>query len=250
MEYFVTGATGFIGKRLVRKLLARRGSTVHFLVRPESKDKIPALLDYWSTTEARAKPVFGDLSQPLLGVSRAEVKALTGKIDHFFHLAAVYDLKADAGSQMVANIDGTRNAVALANEIKAGIFQHASSIAAAGMYEGVFREDMFDEADRRSLLLLQADPEDAADAAAVDARHRHRGRPHQHRSGGLRGRRDRPHRAREGQRRAQGQQPRVPYRRPGSTTARSTSSIRRRTASATCSTPSPRPRTRRRCRCA
>jgi hypothetical protein len=33
MDYFVTGATGFIGKRLVRKLLARPDSTVHFLTR-------------------------------------------------------------------------------------------------------------------------------------------------------------------------------------------------------------------------
>ena len=38
MEYFVTGASGFIGKRLVRKLLARRGAVVHFLVRPSSQD--------------------------------------------------------------------------------------------------------------------------------------------------------------------------------------------------------------------
>jgi NAD(P)-dependent dehydrogenase (short-subunit alcohol dehydrogenase family) len=147
MEYFVTGATGFIGKRLVKKLLARRGTVVHYLVRPESKEKIPALLDYWHTTEARAKPVYGDLAQPMLGLPKAGIKALAGKVDHFFHLAAVYDLKADADSQMVANIDGTRNAVQLANEIKAGIFQHVSSIAAAGMYEGVFREDMFEEAE-------------------------------------------------------------------------------------------------------
>ena len=44
MTYFVTGATGFIGKRLVKKLLARRGTTVYFLVRKESLDKVSALL--------------------------------------------------------------------------------------------------------------------------------------------------------------------------------------------------------------
>ena len=147
MTYFVTGATGFIGRRLVKKLLARRGTVVYFLVRPESRDKIPALLEDWGVDEGRAVAVVGDLGQPMLGVSKAEQKKLAGKIKHFFHLAAVYDLGADAESQIVANIDGTRNAVALANAIKAGVFQHVSSIAAAGMYEGVFREDMFDEAE-------------------------------------------------------------------------------------------------------
>jgi len=147
MAYFVTGATGFIGKRLVTKLLARGGAVVYFLIRKESLDKVPALLDYWGASEERAVPMVGDLGKPLLGLSKADQKKLSGKIRHFFHLAAIYDLKADADSQIVANIDGTKNAVALANAIGAGIFQHVSSIAAAGMYEGVFREDMFDEAE-------------------------------------------------------------------------------------------------------
>jgi len=147
MEYFVTGASGFIGKRLVRKLLARKGAVVHFLMREESKDKVSALLADWNVDEKRARPVYGDLAQPKLGVSKADMKALAGKIDHFFHLAAIYDLKADAESQVLVNIDGTRNAVQCANELKVGCFQHVSSIAAAGMYEGVFREDMFDEAE-------------------------------------------------------------------------------------------------------
>jgi len=147
MQYFVTGASGFIGKRLVRKLLARRGAVVHFLIRESSRDKVPELLEFWGVDEKKAVPVYGDLAQPGLGLSKAAIKELTGKVDHFFHLAAVYDLKADAQSQVVANVEGTRNAVALANELKAGCFQHASSIAAAGMYEGVFREDMFDEAE-------------------------------------------------------------------------------------------------------
>ena len=147
MTYFITGATGFIGKRLVKKLLARRNAVVYFLIRPESRDKVPKLLDYWETDGTRAVPVVGDLVTPLLGLSPADVKKLKGKVEHFFHLAAVYDLKADAESQVAINVEGTKNAVALANEIDASVFQHVSSIAAAGMYEGVFREDMFEEAE-------------------------------------------------------------------------------------------------------
>ena len=55
MQYFVTGATGFIGRRLVKTLLARRGSVVYFLLRPESEGKVPALLEYWGVGKTRAE---------------------------------------------------------------------------------------------------------------------------------------------------------------------------------------------------
>jgi NAD(P)-dependent dehydrogenase (short-subunit alcohol dehydrogenase family) len=148
MQYFVTGATGFIGKRLVKALLARKGTTVHFLLRRESEKKVGELLDYWGTTKARALPVFGDLTEKKLGVAADEIKALKAAgIDAVFHLAAVYDLKADEESQIRANIEGTRNVVEFAKAVDAGHLHHVSSIAAAGLYEGVFREDMFDEAE-------------------------------------------------------------------------------------------------------
>ena len=147
MQYFVTGATGFIGKRLVKKLLARKGSVVHFLMRQESADKVSELLAYWGVGKARAIPVFGDLREAKLGLSKTDLKALTKNIDHFFHLAAIYDLKADAEEQMAVNVEGTRNTVALANAIGARNFHHVSSIAAAGLFEGIFREDMFEEAE-------------------------------------------------------------------------------------------------------
>jgi NAD(P)-dependent dehydrogenase (short-subunit alcohol dehydrogenase family) len=148
MHYFVTGATGFIGKRLVARLLARKGAIVYFLVREKSAKRAGELLDYWGVDKTRAVAVHGDLTLPGLGITKAERSKLAHKtITHFLHLAAVYDLKADEASQRIANIDGTRNVVAFANELGATCFHHVSSIAAAGLYEGVFREDMFDEAE-------------------------------------------------------------------------------------------------------
>ena len=147
MHYFVTGATGFIGKRLVKALLARKGAVVHFLVRAGSEGKLAALYDYWGTTKARAVPVTGDLTGKKLGVSAENIKALKGAGLHVYHLAAVYDLSADEEVQIRVNVEGTRNLVEFAKAIDAAHVHHVSSIAAAGLYEGVFREDMFDEAE-------------------------------------------------------------------------------------------------------
>jgi len=147
MQYFVTGATGFIGKRLVKKLLARRGSTVYFLIRPGSEGKVSGLLEDWGVSKTRAIAVSGDLTAKKLGVASDVIKQLKGKTDAVYHLAAVYDLSADEESQVLVNIEGTRNVVEFAKAIDAGHLHHVSSIAAAGLYEGVFREDMFEEAE-------------------------------------------------------------------------------------------------------
>ncbi|MFM8518883.1 MAG: SDR family oxidoreductase [Solirubrobacterales bacterium] len=146
MDYFVTGGTGFIGRHLVRRLL-ERGGTVHVLVREGSRGRLEELITSWGDTPGEVVPVVGDLTQPMLGLDEATIDELTGKIDHFFHLAAIYDMEADDEAIRVANVEGTLHAVEFANRAKVGCFDLASSIAVAGLYKGVWREDMFEEAE-------------------------------------------------------------------------------------------------------
>ena len=146
MAYFVTGGTGFIGRFLVHNLL-EHGEPVYLLVRKSGLKKLPALRKTWGVDDKRVIAITGDLAKPGLGVAAEDLKRLKGKIDHLFHLAAIYDLAASAEDQQRANIDGTRHAVEFAHAVEAGCFHHASSIAAAGLYDGVFREDMFEEAE-------------------------------------------------------------------------------------------------------
>jgi thioester reductase-like protein len=138
LNYFVTGATGFVGRHLVQELL-RRDGTVYALVREGSRGRLDELKDRWEGGE-RVVPVIGDLSKPALGID-----GFDEKIDHLFHLAAIYDVAASEESMMRANVEGTRHVVEFANAHDVGMFHHTSSIAVAGDWKGPWLETMFDE---------------------------------------------------------------------------------------------------------
>ena len=153
MAYFVTGATGFIGRRLVERLLENRQGKIYVLVRESSKGRLDDLMERWTmvvgpAAAERIEPVIGDLRRPLLGVEKEQVGELRGKITHFFHLAAVYDMTAPAERNTAVNVGGTTHAVELARAVDAKHLHHVSSIAVAGEYHGVFTEEMFDEGQR------------------------------------------------------------------------------------------------------
>lgn len=147
MNYFLTGATGFIGKFLTQRLLDR-GGELYVLVRPGSELKFTALKNRFPHQQAQLHAVSGDLGRPDLGLEAAFLEKMTGKINHFFHLAAIYDLDASEEAQVQANVEGTRHALQAAEKMQAGCFHYASSIAVAGLFPGIFREDMFEEAEK------------------------------------------------------------------------------------------------------
>jgi len=146
MNYFVTGATGFIGRFLVERLAAREDAKVYILVRESSQEKFDALVERVAEFGDRLFPVYGDITMPGL-VDAAEAKKLKGKIDHVFHLAAVYDMNMDDSTADRVNTEGTRNVVDFVNELSGKVrLHHMSSVAVAGGdYVGKFTEDMFDE---------------------------------------------------------------------------------------------------------
>src|SRR4051794_3960678 len=138
MNYFVTGATGFIGRHLVEELLKREG-TIYALVREGSRGRLEELGEKLEAGDPLGA-VVGGLFQEALGV-----EGFDEKIDHFFHLAAIYDMAASEDEMMAANVEGTRHVAEFVNSQDVALFHHTSSIAVAGSFKGLFREDMFDE---------------------------------------------------------------------------------------------------------
>jgi NAD(P)-dependent dehydrogenase (short-subunit alcohol dehydrogenase family) len=142
MKYLVTGATGFIGRHLVDQLLKREGD-IHVLVRPASRARMDERIAELNAGD-RIHVCDGDITESECGVAAGERDELKGA--EVYHLAAVYDLEADEKANRRANVEGTRNVVALANSLGAARIHHISSIAVAGgKWKGDFTEEMFEE---------------------------------------------------------------------------------------------------------
>lgn len=143
--YLLTGSTGLIGRHLLVRLLDDPDAQVHALVRPGSVGRLEtALAELPAAARDRVHVVTGDLTAPDLGISRTTRRSLRHKVDHLVHLAALYDMTADDARNEEINVEGTRRVVALAEDLKAGVLHHVSSVAVAGEAHGSFAEKDFD----------------------------------------------------------------------------------------------------------
>ncbi len=138
MRYVVTGGTGFIGRRVVSRLLdISPDAQVWVLVRRQSLGRFERLAVQWGE---QAKPLVGELTQLVL---TEDAIAELGDVDHLVHCAAVYDITAGEAEQRAANVEGTRAVIELARRLDATL-HHVSSIAVAGDFAGEYTEADFD----------------------------------------------------------------------------------------------------------
>lgn len=151
MNLLVTGASGFLGKFLIDTLL-NDGHSVYALVRPQSCASFLTMArERWGERVRQVHLIEGDIAQPLCGVDPRQVDGLAGSVDHVFHLAAIYDMNVSLAAARRANVEGTRHVLQLVHKLGGNVrYHHTSSIAVAGKYPGLFREDMFAEGQAHS----------------------------------------------------------------------------------------------------
>lgn len=122
MKAFVTGGTGFIGRHVVRKLLAR-GYEVAALARSDSSAGI--------LRAAGAQVVPGDIGD------RASMRAGMEGADVVFHIAGWYRVgDPDWMKAEQINVGGTRNVLTLAVELEVPRIVYVSTIAVHGDTQG------------------------------------------------------------------------------------------------------------------
>ncbi|PYZ93456.1 short-chain dehydrogenase [Salipaludibacillus keqinensis] len=131
MNVFVTGGTGFLGMDLVNRLV-EEGHDVYVLVR--SQKKADQLFNRLSQKEQEQVHIIeGDLGKEKLGLSVVNMKELTGTIDAVYHSAAYLSFDPnDRDALFEINVQGTKNLLALAEQMQVSKFIHVSTAYTLG----------------------------------------------------------------------------------------------------------------------
>jgi len=142
--FFITGFPGFIANRLLERL-ARQDCDFILLVQPALLGRARAEIARIAPLSGRDVDQFtfveGDISEPRLALSAADLDLVQQQTTRVFHLAAVYDLAVPEPLAMRVNAGGTRNVVELARKLPhLRQFHHVSTCYVAGKREGVILE--------------------------------------------------------------------------------------------------------------
>jgi thioester reductase-like protein len=136
---FFTGFPGFIGRRLVAKLLDTRGERVVALVEPRFAEQARAVADELDGDRIEILP--GDIGDRRLGLDEKTYERLTERVTSVHHLAAIYDLAVPLETAQRVNVDGTGNVLDLCSRCeKFERLNYVSTAYVAGDRQGVVYE--------------------------------------------------------------------------------------------------------------
>lgn len=137
MKILITGATGFIGKRLAKKL-SHSGNELYLLVRKSSIQKAKEIFQDIPNVFF----IFGDISNNDVLDTVQGINILPDDIEAVVHCAAIYDLEVNLASAYANNVVGTQNVIYLMQRMpKLKYYHHISTYAVSGIHEGDFFED-------------------------------------------------------------------------------------------------------------
>ena len=148
---FFTGFPGFIGKRLIEKLLQQWPITMtHLLVTesmlPLAERTLAEIIEVVPGAEGKLAIIVGDISKPSLGLEPDLYRRLTDAVTDIFHLAAIYHLDTPQSIAQAVNVTGTKNVLALARAgEKSPRLHYFSTCYVSGTYQGIFCESDLDK---------------------------------------------------------------------------------------------------------
>lgn len=161
----VTGATGFLGTRIVEELLEQTDCLVIALVRGrDGRTPLERLTSLWwgrdqliNALGTRVRVLEGDVERPLLGLGEDDFAKLSAEVSHIVHAAAEVGINQTEERFRSANVEGTRNVLKFARAAHAasagrfGRIVHVSTAYVAGTFEGIVAEEPLEPASFNSL---------------------------------------------------------------------------------------------------
>lgn len=153
MYTLLTGATGLVGRYLVRDLLLN-GHELAVVVRPSRRqsprDRIEGILQHWEAELGRPLPrpvvLSGDISEPGFGLSDEDREWVKAHVTSIIHSAVILEFygKDRAGEPWRSNLNGTQNMIQLCRELEIKDIHHVSTAYVAGLQTGRVMEDSLD----------------------------------------------------------------------------------------------------------
>jgi len=142
--FFITGFPGFLATRLVKQLAhgeARFILLTQAALIKTAQEGVERIAGETGLDKQNFQVVTGDIAEPGLGLSAAELASAREETTTIFHLAAIYDLAVDCGIASHINVEGTFNVNQFAKSVKQlRRYNYISTCYVAGKREGLIRE--------------------------------------------------------------------------------------------------------------